>query len=125
MDIEELSNEWIKAEESTDESDEENHWSIDYIIDLPLIGHYDELWAFIKQTYKKGMSNKVVGALAAGPLEDLLADAGETYIDEIEELAKEDPKFSYLLGGVWKSDMTEEVWERVQRVWDSGAWDGS
>jgi hypothetical protein len=54
--------------------------------------------------------------LAAGPLEDLLAHHGELWIDRVEAQAQADPKFNYLLGGVWQNQMTEDVWQRVQAV---------
>ena len=113
MDIKSLSQEWIKAGESADDSSRENHWSIEYVLDLDLDGKFDELWSFILYTYKQDVSNKVIEILAAGPLEDLLANDGETYIDEIEVLARKDPKFNNLLGGVWKNAMSDSLWERV------------
>lgn len=30
------------------------------------------------------------------------------------QLAKEDERFNYLLGGVWQNTMSDEVWKRVQ-----------
>jgi len=66
-----------------------------------------------------------LGTLAAGPLEDLLSKHGENFIDRVEIEAKSNPKFARLLGGVWRYQMTEEVWNRVQLVWDRGAWDGN
>ena len=35
---------------------------------------------------------------------------------DIEELARKDPKFNYLLGGVWRNAMTDEVWQRLQAI---------
>lgn len=125
MDIKLLSEEWIKAEEMDDHSSKYNHWSVDYVIELHTDGKLDELWSFILYTYKQGISNKVIEVLAAGPLEDLLASGGEKYIDEIEDLARKDPKFRNLLGGVWKNAMTDDVWQRVQNAWDRTGWDGN
>jgi hypothetical protein len=51
--------------------------------------------------------------LAAGPLEDALAEHGPAIIEEVESRAARDPKFRHLLGGVWKNAMTDEVWDRV------------
>lgn len=125
MDIKQLSAEWIKAEEQDDETSEHNHWSVDYVIELPLDGNFEELWSFIQYTYKNKMTNLVIENLAAGPLEDLLSYAGEAYIDEIEQLAKDDPKFRSVLGGVWQNNMSDEVWERVQKSRDRKDWDGN
>lgn len=59
-------------------------------------------------------SNRVLQAIAAGPTEDLLAKHGATFITRIEAEARRNPPFNLLLGGVWRSSMTQDVWERVQ-----------
>jgi hypothetical protein len=66
-----------------------------------------------------------LGLMAAGPLEDLLSAHGPSFIDRVETEARSNPKFASMLGGVWRHQMTEEVWGRVQAVWDSRGWDGS
>lgn len=116
MDIETLSREWIKAQEGETDSSGNNHWSIDYVIDLTLDGKSEELWSFIKHTYKQKLPNSVVEVLAAGPMEDLLANFGDKYIEEIEALAKTDKEFKELLGGVWQNSMSDELWERVCKI---------
>ncbi len=59
--------------------------------------------------------------LAAGPLEDLIASYGNDFIDEIEIIAQQSPRFRFILSGVW-SQGTEntEVWKRVQRACRNG-----
>ena len=32
----------------------------------------------------------------------------------VRPLAKTDPRFRHLLGGVWKNSIAEEVWRRVE-----------
>lgn len=66
-----------------------------------------------------------LGLLAAGPLEDLLSAHGQSFIDRVETQARSNPEFASMLGGVWRHQMTEEVWGRVQAVWDPRGWDGS
>jgi len=86
------------------------------IIPKVIVGASDRLWPFILEAYKRDLPDKMIAVLAAGPLEDLLDKRGEDFIDRIEELARTDPKFKDLLGGVWRTTMTEEVWQRVQAV---------
>ena len=62
------------------------------------------------------MPNLTFAILAAGALEDLLADHGPDYIDRVEDTARKDPKFNRLLGGVWKNSITDDVWHRVQAI---------
>jgi hypothetical protein len=46
-------------------------------------------------------------------------------IQYIEQEAKADPSFARLLGGVWQNAMTDDVWNRLQAVWDRRGWDGN
>ncbi|HSF93942.1 MAG TPA: hypothetical protein VLA52_02875 [Thermohalobaculum sp.] len=62
-------------------------------------------------------SDKEIGLLAAGPMEDLIAGHGESVIDEVERLAWSDLKFRQMLLGVWSQGNDDsEVWQRVLRA---------
>lgn len=50
----------------------------------------------------------VLSCIAAGPLEDLIADHGPQVIGQIEELARRQPRFRYDLTGVWPLGEDEE-----------------
>lgn len=54
--------------------------------------------------------------LAAGPLEDLMDLHGEAFIDRAEAEARRNPRFAMLLGGVWRSEISEPVWARMSSV---------
>lgn len=58
----------------------------------------------------------LLGILAAGPLEDLLARHGETMIDAVEAEAGRNEPFRMLLRGVWRNSMTSDVWARMQAL---------
>lgn len=73
-------------------------------------------WAFILKVLDEDLTLEQKSLLAAGPLENLLALHGETFIDRIELEALRNPQFSQVLGGVWQHDMPKEIWERVMRV---------
>jgi hypothetical protein len=109
---------WITATQAERGSPEKetNWWAISEVLDWALEGEGDRLWPFILEVYKRDLPDRVIGNLAAGPLEDLLAKRGVDFIDRVEELARKDPKFNYLLGGVWRNTMTDEVWQRVQAI---------
>ena len=114
---EQFINEWIKHQEDTyDDDDAELHWTDDHLIKLVLCDEIEELWEFVIRTYRKELSPEVIGILSAGALEDILAKRGEEYIGRVELLAANDPKFKYLLGGVWQNAMSDEVWSRLQAV---------
>lgn len=109
---------WIKYEEAEDGSPEreENWWAVEQTMDWWLEGDPESLWQFVLIAYKREMSNKARAILAAGPIEDLLAHFGPAYIDRVEQLAREDSQFNWLLGGVWRNSMTDDVWQRVQHI---------
>lgn len=65
---------------------------------------------------------EVGGALSAGVLEDVLAARGEEDIGHVELLDVNDPKFKYLLAGVWQNAMADEVWSRVQAAVERWEW---
>jgi len=81
-------------------------------------------WRIILLIWSMDQSPKTMQNLSAGDIEDLLAQNGNEIILLVEAEARRDPSFAKLLGGVWKNKMTDEVWERLQRVWDRRGWDG-
>jgi hypothetical protein len=109
---------WIVAFSSEKDSSEyeESRWATDRLLDWTFDGDSESLWRFVKVAYRREIPDDVFSVLAAGPMEDLLAEYGPAYIDRVEDLARRDPKFNALLGGVWKNSMTDEVWQRVQAI---------
>ena len=83
----------------------------------------EQAWATILQVVPQTDSSRVLGQLAAGPLEDLLSRHGELFIDRVEALARTDSRFAFLLGGVWQFKMTDAIWDRVTRVANRAGWD--
>jgi hypothetical protein len=59
--------------------------------------------------------NEVLGALAAGPLEDLLSHNGYHVVEQVDELARRDPGFRLLLNGVWDSSIVPCVLSRLAK----------
>jgi len=54
-------------------------------------------------------NDRLLGLLAAGPLEDLLHENGKQVVDRVEKYARIDPLFRKLLNGVWVTDVEENV----------------
>jgi hypothetical protein len=107
---------WIAGQNADDGSpdQERNWWAIERVMDWSLLRDGESLWRFILAVYQRDIPANVAGVLASGPIEDLLAYDGSQFIDRVEELARTDPKFNWLLGGVWRNAMTDDVWQRVQ-----------
>ncbi|MBC5786384.1 hypothetical protein H8N03_25830 [Ramlibacter sp. USB13] len=82
----------------------------------------ERAWQFILVALNTPICEPHLGVLAAGALEDLLCLHGPEFIERVEAEAVANPKFAHVLGGVWQSQMSEEIWERVQRVWDPRGW---
>ncbi len=120
-----LADGWIAYWSAPDDSQERNslNWVWDQEYDL-MQGEPEQIWRLILEVLNRNSSDKIQEVLSAGPLEDLLAKHGEAMIETVEAEAKSNPIFAQLLGGVWRSSMTDDVWARVQAVWDRRGWDG-
>ena len=84
----------------------------------------DSTLKFILAALEKNSSKEIMENLSAGLLEDLLAKHGRYLIENVEEEAKVNGKFSSLLGGVWKNRIDEDIWVRMKAVRDRRGWDG-
>jgi hypothetical protein len=71
---------------------------------------------FILEVLGRQPLPRVLGNLAAGPLENLLVYHGPLIIDRVETLAAADPAFRRLLSGVWRNKIREDVWARIQAL---------
>lgn len=76
----------------------------------------EEAWKVIEAIRQANGSDLIIANLAAGPLEDLLATHGEQFIERVETLSRRDAQFRRLLGGVWRSSISEKVWTRLRAV---------
>lgn len=83
----------------------------------------ERAWDAINQVLEITDRVDVLGLLAAGPLEDLLSYHGDAFIERVEALARSNPRFAFLLGGVWRFRMSDENWSRVGQVANRDAWD--
>jgi hypothetical protein len=71
-------------------------------------------WSLISEIAAASCDDYVLANLAAGPLEDLLADHGAEFIERVEQDARRDPKFRKTHAGVWQNKMPKKIWERVR-----------
>lgn len=73
-------------------------------------------WCAILKLITHKLTDEQLSLLAAGPLEDLLSEHGSSFIDRVEQEVTANKRFDYLLGGVWRLSMTDDVWNRVQKA---------
>jgi len=85
----------------------------------------EDAWEVILGVLARIPSDRALGNLAAGPLEDLLARHGSLIIERVEREARRNPAVANLLGGVWQNTMPDNIWARVGAVWDRRGWDGT
>jgi hypothetical protein len=87
-------------------------WTFDLLVD---VAEKDpELcWRLIEAVVSRDSDEQVLAALAAGPMEDLLARHGQAFIERIESRAGQNPLFRHLLAGVWRNDIPQDIWDRV------------
>lgn len=74
----------------------------------------ERYWNIINEIKRLNDSDEVLLNLAAGPLEDLLANSGREFIGRCEVLAKTDDRFKLMLGMVWKNTIPDDIWTRIE-----------
>ncbi|WP_353065449.1 hypothetical protein RBB77_05620 [Tunturibacter psychrotolerans] len=125
-DLNKLADAWIRYYHAPKNSKayEETVWATEEELDLLFDGKSEELWQVILKVHERDQSIAIRQVLSAGTIENLLSHFGELYIERVEEKARQDPAFAKVLGGVWQDQMSDEIWSRLQAVWDRRGWDG-
>lgn len=122
LNLDKLADSWIRMHHAVEESEDykKNFWAYSELCDL-CDDEPDDCFEVIELIRAKDGSDIIQSNLAAGPLEDLLSQHGEMFIDKIEQLAKNDIQFKKILGAVWQNSISDSVWSRIQRV-ASNSW---
>lgn len=101
--------------ENAVQPDHQCWWAVERFMDMDTLEQAEAGWCAILGILSRRPADKVLGVLAAGPLEDLILHWGQNFIDRIEQAAWEDVEFRRLLTVVWESG-NPEIWSRVQRA---------
>ena len=98
--------------------DASTEWASFEVGDLCLDGRWDRLWELIEyiSTRAREPDPPVLAAVAAGPLEDLLSNAGPAFMDAIEDLVRRNQRAARMLTGVWRSSIQPDIWQRVVTI---------
>jgi hypothetical protein len=75
---------------------------------------HETMWRFVMGVLARNPPDSVLGYVAAGPLEDMIADFGDYFIERIEHTALHDAAFRELLHGVWKNCTPDAIWQRIE-----------
>ena len=73
-------------------------------------------WSAIVCAVGHDLTREQQSILAAGPLEVLLSEHGPDFIDRVETEAAHNNRFREALTLVWRLEMTDDVWTRVQKA---------
>lgn len=89
-----------------------------FVIDVDDLVRQDpeQAWLVIQLIFHACRDDLERACLAAGPLEDLLAKHGSSFIDRVEQVAENNSDFRELLVGVWRNGMPHPIWKRVQHA---------
>lgn len=110
--VEALATLWL-ADNAVERQDDDVPWSVLCVLELG--SHPDEVWTFLCKALAAAETVWQVVMLAAGPLEDLIADHGGAFIDRIEREARRSARFRFALTGVWpQGNRQSPVWARVE-----------
>ncbi len=89
---------------------------------VPPLADPEAAWQAVLRIMEQELSDEQLSLLAAGPIEDLLCGHGAQFIDRIEAEAKRSPAFAHVLGGVWRRDIPQEIWQRVESARGGQVW---
>jgi hypothetical protein len=77
----------------------------------------EDAWSHILSLIEHAQSEDTLKLIGAGPLEDLLRDHADEFIERVESKAASDPKFKIGLSNVWGfTSMSEAMWIRIQNA---------
>jgi len=92
------------------------HWTVNCVFELEH-EHPELCLEVVLASLKLVKTSFQAGYLAAGPLEQIIADHGERVIEGVETMARQSRRFRYLLTGVWpQGNDDNQVWQRVLKA---------
>jgi len=100
---------WIEYHSHKNDSD---FWAFEQLEEL-VQSEPEKAWECIIKIKDMSSSDSVLGNLSAGPLEELLFNHGSKFIDRVETLTRQNPKFTKLIKGVWASEMQKDIKEKI------------
>lgn len=97
--LRQLATAWAASQEIESERTEAQ-WAPIFAVH-ELLERPEDLWEFILVAEPICTSDAAFAMLGTGPLEDLIQEYGEAFVERIECQAKESPRFAQLFGHVW------------------------
>jgi hypothetical protein len=96
--------------------DQSAFWAFEETCEL-LSDDPERLWLITLRLIEQAPDDAALAYVAAGPLEDILAFHGPTFIERVEDLARRDSRFLLALSGVWgQVRLSPEIHARVRAI---------
>lgn len=96
--------------------DQSAFWAFEEVCEL-VSDDPERLWLITLQLIEQAPDDAALAYVAAGPLEDILALHGPTFIERVEDLARSDSRFLLALSGVWgQVRLSPEIDARVRAL---------
>lgn len=92
-------------------------WAVDELVDLAF-HQPNALWQLMLRILEIDRSDKIIAAIGAGPLEDLMVQHGEAFIDKVERLAAASPVFKAAMRHVWMEQGDTPVFRKFYAIAD-------
>ena len=90
-------------------------WAVSELMDISLSAP-EECWNICLDIIKKTNNEYVLANVGAGPIETILCNFPDVTICLIEKEISKNEKLKQTLANVWKSNMPDSVWNRLQSV---------
>lgn len=120
MDRNKLVTSWIELQKLPQDSLEaEQLWWSSHELLTMAIEEPEECWEIVRKIVDCSDDQWVLVNLAAGPVEDLLMTHADKVISWIEEDAKRSAKFRRILKDVWRNELNDAIWQRLQKTINS------
>jgi len=98
MALSELVDAWLHYQR---ERDAASFWAVDHVmVATASRANPEHAWAIVRALFDAAPDD-LLGAVAAGPLENVLTYHTSVVIDDVETMARRDPRFRRVLGKVW------------------------
>ena len=94
---------------------EQTFWAWQRVHDL-VDNDPDVGWRVLLLATEMAEDDGALEVIGAGPLEDLLSQHGPLFIDRVEARARSDGRLRQALSAMWQSEMSDELWTRVQQL---------
>lgn len=109
---------WDELRRQDAEADQHGFWAFEAVEDL-VRERPEDGWSMVLRLVALAPDERVLAAVAAGPLENLLCFHSYAFIDRVEIEARRDSKLRRCLSGVWGWDrIPTDVQVRMRRTWE-------